>query len=60
MFKHKKMQMYGKIKGMDMNYYIKDEARAKRVKVKLDDGMQSVKMSNSSYQLKSSQRMPEN
>lgn len=36
-----------------MNYYLKDEARAKKVKVKLEDGMQSVKMSNSSYQASS-------
>ena len=38
---------------MAMNYYLKDEARAKKVKVKLDDGLQSVKMSNSSFQMKS-------
>ena len=60
MVKPRSLNIFGKIRGMDMNYYLKDEARARKVKVKLDDGMQSVKLSNSSYQLKSSQRMPEN
>ena len=48
---------------MAMNYYLVDESRAKKVKVKVEDGMQSVKLSNSSLQassFKGSQRMHEN
>ena len=41
-----------------MNYYLKDESKAKKIKVKLEDGSQSVKLSSTSFQntLKSSQR----
>jgi len=41
-----------------MNYYLKDESKVKKIKVKLDDGSQSVKMSSTSFQnsLKGSQR----
>lgn len=35
MIKENNLQIYGTIKGMAMNYYLKDDARAKRVKVKL-------------------------
>ena len=43
---------------MAMNYYLKDESRAKKVKVKLDDGPQSIKLSSTSFQasMKSSQQ----
>ena len=42
-----------------MNYYLKDEAKAKKVKVKLDDGSQSIKLSSTSFQsnLKSTQKL---
>jgi hypothetical protein len=63
MIKEKNLQIYGTIKGMAMNYYIKDESRAKKVKVKIEDGMQSVKLSNSSFQAssyKGSQKFHEN
>jgi hypothetical protein len=51
--KESSLQIHGTIKGMAMNYYIKDDARAKKIKVKPEDGMQSVKLSNSSYQASS-------
>jgi hypothetical protein len=34
---------------MAVNYYLKDETKAKKIKVKIDDLPQSVKMSNSSF-----------
>jgi hypothetical protein len=37
------------VKGMAMNYYIKDEARAKKVRQKIEDFSQSVKLSASSF-----------
>jgi hypothetical protein len=43
------MQITGMIKGMAMNYYIKDESKAKRVKVKFEENSQSIKMSSSSF-----------
>ena len=63
MSKEKSLLISGKIRGMAMNYYLKDEARAKKVKVKVDDGLQSVKLSNSSFQastLRGSQKLHEN
>jgi hypothetical protein len=60
--KDKSLRITGTIRGMAMNYYIKDEARAKKVKVKVDDTPQSVRLSNSSFQTssKGSQRIHEN
>lgn len=63
LFKEKALRIHGTVKGMAMNYYIKDEGRAKKVKVKTEDGMQSVKLSNSSFQAssyKGSQKFHEN
>ncbi len=48
---------------MAVNYYIKDESRVKKVKVKLEDGPQSIKMSSSSFHtssMKSSKNLHEN
>jgi len=47
--KVKTLQLTGVIKGMAVNYYLKDESKAKKIKVKIDDIPQSVKMSNSSF-----------
>ena len=59
MVKDNQLHIYGKIKGMAMNYYLKDEAKAKKVKVKLEDGSQSIKLSSTSFQsnLKSTQKL---
>jgi len=46
--KNDKLTIKGTTKGMAMNYYLKDEARAKKVRVKLEDGSQSVKLSATS------------
>lgn len=53
------MNLKGTIKGMAMNYYIKDESRAKKIRVKIDDASQSIKMSAASLSqsMKSSKTM---
>lgn len=58
MIKQDQLLLYGVIKGMEMNYYIKDESRVKRVRQKIEDLPQSVKMSTSSF--KSSKNLHEN
>ena len=61
----------GDIKGMAMNYFLKDESKAKRVRIKLSDDMfnqsmnQSIKLSSSSkhtlnYSKTSSKNLMEN
>jgi hypothetical protein len=49
MIKQRELQLTGTIKGMAMNYYIKDESRAKKVRQKIEDISQSVKLSASSF-----------
>lgn len=48
LFKERELQLTGTIKGMAMNYYLKDETRAKRIRQKIEDLPQSVKLSASS------------
>ena len=39
----------GTIQGKAMNYYIKDESRVKKIRQKIEDLPQSVKLSASSF-----------
>jgi hypothetical protein len=35
LLKHRELQLTGTVKGMAMNYYLKDETRAKRIRQKI-------------------------
>lgn len=62
MYKHETFQLIGTIKGMAMNYYIKDESRVKKIRQKIEDLPQSVKLSASSFtaSMRSSKNLLEN
>lgn len=48
LIKNGELRVEGSVKGMAMNYYLRDEARARKVRVKVEEGGQSVKLSASS------------
>lgn len=62
MYKQESLQLLGMIKGMAMNYYIKDESRVKKIRQKIEDLPQSIKLSASSFtaSMKSSKNLLEN
>lgn len=62
MVKSSALQIAGTIKGMAMNYYLKDEARVKKIRQKIEDVPQSIKLSASSFNasMKSSKNLLEN
>ena len=62
MVKSSALQITGTIKGMAMNYYLKDEARVKKIRQKIEDVPQSIKLSASSFNasMKSSKNLLEN
>ena len=49
MVKERKLNLVGTVKGMTMNYYLKDETRAKKIRQKVEDFTQSVKLSTTSF-----------